>query len=90
VETRPAEAGGIEIDVIDNGPGMKAEVARHAFEPFYTTKGEDGVGLGLSVVYGIVKSHGGRIDLETAPGKGCRFNIFLPPGSDGDNGKDAG
>ena len=58
---------------------MAAEVARHAFEPFYSTKGDvGGVGLGLSVVYGIVKGHGGRIDLETAPGKGCRFSIWLP------------
>ena len=78
VSTRPGPDG-IEILVDDNGPGMAAEVARHAFEPFYSTKGDvGGVGLGLSVVYGIVKGHGGRIDLETAPGKGCRFSIWLP------------
>ncbi len=71
--------GGVTIEVADNGPGMEPEVARHAFEPFYTTKSEgSGVGLGLSVVYGIVKRHGGRIDLDTAPGEGCRFTIFLP------------
>ncbi len=76
--TRPV-AKGLEIVVADNGPGMAADVARHAFEPFYSTKSEDGgVGLGLSVVYGIVKSHSGRIDLETKPGEGCRFTIFLP------------
>lgn len=70
---------GIEIVVADTGPGMEAEVARHAFEPFYSTKGElGGTGLGLSVVYGIVKSHSGRIELETKPGQGCRFTIFLP------------
>jgi two-component system NtrC family sensor kinase len=78
VITRPV-AGGVEIEVVDNGPGMDTEVARHAFEPFYSTKSEDGgVGLGLSVVYGIVKSHSGRIDLETKPGEGCRFTIYLP------------
>ncbi|MCB1183140.1 HAMP domain-containing protein [bacterium] len=78
VTTRPATAGA-EIIVADNGPGMVADVARHAFEPFYTTKEEGGgVGLGLSVVYGIVKGHGGRIDLDTAPGQGCRFTIWLP------------
>ena len=78
VTTRPAPDG-LEVVVADNGPGMEAEVARHAFEPFYSTKGpEGGVGLGLSVVYGIVKGHGGRIDLDTAPGRGCRFTIFLP------------
>ncbi len=84
VTTAPT-TGGIEVQVADNGPGMEPEVARHAFEPFYTTKSEGkGVGLGLSVVYGIVKRHGGRIDLDTAPGQGCRFTIFLPenpPGS---------
>ncbi len=70
---------GVEITVADNGPGMSADVARHAFEPFFTTKEQgDGVGLGLSVVYGIVERHGGHIDLETAPDDGCRFTLFLP------------
>jgi signal transduction histidine kinase len=54
-------------------------VAAKAFEPFFTTKNAtSGVGLGLSVVYGIVRRHGGRLDLKTAPGKGCRFTITLP------------
>jgi len=76
--TRPVPKG-LEIVVADNGPGMATDVARHAFEPFYSTKSEgSGVGLGLSVVYGIVKSHNGRIDLDTKPGEGCRFTIFLP------------
>ena len=71
--------GGVQIEVRDDGPGMPPEVAGHAFEPFYTTKEEgQGVGLGLSVVYGIVERHHGRIELETAPGKGCRFLITLP------------
>lgn len=70
---------GVEITVTDTGPGMTDDVARHAFEPFFTTKDQgDGVGLGLSVVYGIVERHGGHIDLETAPGEGCRFILFLP------------
>ena len=78
VTTRPA-SGGLEIVVADNGPGMEPDVARHSFEPFYSTKSEaGGVGLGLSVVYGIVKGHSGLIDLHTAPGQGCRFTIFLP------------
>lgn len=71
--------GGVEITVGDSGPGMSEDVARHAFEPFFTTKEQgDGVGLGLSVVYGIVERHGGRIDLDTAPGEGSRFTLFLP------------
>lgn len=78
VTTRPAEEG-TRITVEDDGPGMTAEVAGHAFEPFYSTKDEGAsVGLGLSVVYGIVQRHGGRIDLDTAPGEGCKFTIFLP------------
>lgn len=78
LETRPV-ARGIEITVADNGPGMTPEVAQHAFEPFYTTKEQgSGVGLGLSVVYGIVQRHGGHVDLSTAPGEGCRFTLFLP------------
>ncbi len=84
ITTAPAK-GGIKVEVADNGPGMEPDVARHAFEPFYTTKDSGaGVGLGLSVVYGIIKRHGGRIDLDTAPDQGCRFTIFLPqnpPGS---------
>lgn len=77
IATRAVD-GGVEIHVADTGPGMSPEVARHAFEPFFTTKEQGGVGLGLSVVYGIVERHGGRIDLNTAPGKGCRFTLFFP------------
>ncbi|NOZ95317.1 MAG: HAMP domain-containing protein [Acidobacteria bacterium] len=77
--TRPGEAGGVEVEVADTGPGMPPEVAQHAFEPFFTTKEQgEGIGLGLSVVYGIVERHGGTIQLDTAIGKGCRFTISLP------------
>ncbi|HHQ47876.1 MAG TPA: HAMP domain-containing protein [Acidobacteria bacterium] len=77
--TRPAPEGGAVIEVADTGPGMPPEVAQHAFEPFFTTKEQgSGVGLGLSVVYGIVERHGGTIRLDTAVGEGCRFTISLP------------
>lgn len=69
---------GVTVSVEDNGPGMTPEVAARAFEPFFTTKSQGGVGLGLSVVYGIVERHGGHIDLQTAPGEGCRITLFLP------------
>jgi two-component system, NtrC family, sensor kinase len=70
---------GIAVDITDDGPGMSPEVAAHVFEPFFTTKPEDlGTGLGLSISQGIVKEHGGRITLTTAPGQGATFTIELP------------
>jgi CheY-like chemotaxis protein len=66
-----------EIDVADTGAGMDERTAARAFEPFFTTK-EDGTGLGLSTVYGIVQQHGGFLHLESAPGRGTRVRICLP------------
>jgi signal transduction histidine kinase len=69
----------IRLDVIDDGPGISAEVLPHIFEPFFSTKGPgDGTGLGLSVVYGIIEDHGGFISVESELGKGSRFSVFLP------------
>jgi PAS domain S-box-containing protein len=67
------------LTVRDTGCGMTTEVAERIFDPFYTTKkvGE-GTGMGLSVVHGIVKSHGGTIIVESTPGKGSVFSVFLP------------
>jgi len=62
----------------DTGTGMPAEVTKRAFEPFFTTKGKRGSGLGLSICYGIISRHQGKIDLETEVGKGTTFNIYLP------------
>ena len=70
---------GVEIAVEDDGPGMAPEVARQVFEPFFTTKSDSsGVGLGLAVVYGIMERHGGSVELDTAPGRGCRIALVLP------------
>lgn len=69
----------LKISVEDTGCGMTPDVKARMFEPFFTTKGEGkGTGLGLPTVLGIVKSHHGAIELETRPGEGTKFRIYLP------------
>jgi signal transduction histidine kinase len=62
----------------DTGIGMTEEIKQRCLEPFFSTKGERGTGLGLSMVYGIIERHRGRLDLESAPGQGTTFTISLP------------
>lgn len=67
---------GVRLTVSDNGPGMSAEQLKRIFDPFYTTRQQKGgTGLGLSVVHGIVESHGGKIDVESLPERGTTFLI---------------
>jgi len=73
--------GEVRIDVMDNGPGIPSEYIERVFDPFFTTKKEGvGTGLGLSVSYNIIKKNGGRMELDSQPGQGARFSIFLPLG----------
>ena len=67
------------LKVIDTGQGIESQTMEHIFEPFYTTKAVDkGTGLGLSVVHGIVQSHNGEIIVDSIPGSGTEFQVFLP------------
>jgi PAS domain S-box-containing protein len=66
------------LTVSDTGTGIDPETMEHLFEPFYSTKGEKGTGLGLATVYGIVKQHGGWISVDSVPGQGTTFEVLLP------------
>ncbi len=67
----------MRINVRDKGPGLNAEQARRAFDPFYTTKAK-GTGLGLPIARRIVEAHGGRVAVGEAAGPGAEFDITLP------------
>lgn len=71
---------GVTLEVIDAGTGMSEEIRTRCLEPFFSTKGEGGTGLGLSMVFGIIQRHGGTIDIESAEGAGTTFRICLPLG----------
>ncbi|MBN1201388.1 MAG: response regulator [Anaerolineae bacterium] len=68
---------GVRLEIEDTGVGMDSQTVNHLFEPFYSTK-ENGTGLGLSTSYGIIESHGGNIQVESKPGAGSCFTIWLP------------
>jgi len=68
----------VRLEVRDSGIGMSAEVRERAFEPFFTTKGRAGTGLGLAEVYGIVKRHRGRTEIESTPGVGTTIRLVFP------------
>jgi two-component system, NtrC family, sensor kinase len=84
----PADIGGpraefVCIEVRDEGAGIEAEHLPHLFEPFFTTKDVGtGTGLGLAVAYGIVRDHGGWIEVRSEPGNGATFRVFLPKGTE--------
>ena len=74
-----SEGPTVWVDVIDTGRGILPENLQRIFDPFFTTKaGRKGTGLGLSVTYGIVREHGGAIEVESRPGQGTRFHLEFP------------
>jgi CheY-like chemotaxis protein/anti-sigma regulatory factor (Ser/Thr protein kinase) len=79
VATRTVDDGAV-VTVADTGVGMSESVKRRIFEPFFSTKGPKGTGLGLAMVYGIVSRHGGEVSVESIEGAGSTFTIRLPPG----------
>jgi signal transduction histidine kinase len=72
------QAGDVIVEVIDSGTGMTAEVRQRCLEPFFTTKGDGGTGLGLAMVFGIIKRHQGTLEIDSEQGKGTTIRIRLP------------
>jgi len=74
-----AHNGSVEIEVVDTGGGIPREDIHRIFDPFFTTKASGrGTGLGLSVSYGIIKEHSGKIDVRSTPGRGTSFHVEFP------------
>jgi len=68
----------VVLEVSDTGTGMDEETRKRCLEPFYSTKGQRGTGLGLAMVYGVVQRHDGTIEIESAPGQGATFRLVFP------------
>jgi PAS domain S-box-containing protein len=79
LSSHPASVGWLLLEVSDSGSGLAPEIRQRIFEPFFSTRKKDGgTGLGLSVVHGIVKSHGGEIIVKDSEGGGATFQVYLP------------
>jgi two-component system sensor histidine kinase PilS (NtrC family) len=78
VRAAPAQGGGATVEVADSGEGIAPEDLGRIFDPFFTTK-RHGLGLGLATVHRVVEAHGGRVEVDSAPGCGSAFTVHLPP-----------
>jgi two-component system NtrC family sensor kinase len=79
ISTSNPDENNIKISIGDNGIGIPEDDIPHIFEPFFSTKREtSGIGLGLAIVHGIVKTHNGKIEVESELGKGTIISITLP------------
>jgi signal transduction histidine kinase/CheY-like chemotaxis protein len=74
-----AAGGAVVVEVADDGVGMDEPTRRRCLEPFFTTKGERGTGLGLAMVYGAAQRHGAQVEIESAPGRGTTVRLVFPP-----------
>jgi len=70
---------GAWLEVQDNGPGMTPEIKARILEPLFTTKGDQGTGLGIPIVSAFTQRHGGRLEIESKPGQGASFKMWFPP-----------
>jgi signal transduction histidine kinase len=78
LRTSQPNSAEVALEVEDTGSGMTAEVRARCLDPFFTTKGDEGTGLGLAMVLGIVQRHRASIDIQSQPGEGTTFSITLP------------
>jgi signal transduction histidine kinase/CheY-like chemotaxis protein len=83
--TTRSTSRGVSVEVRDTGSGMDEATRRRCLEPFYTTKGEHGSGLGLAMVYGMVKRHQGEMEIESVLGTGTTIRLLLPVGEAADH-----
>ena len=79
ISAQETEGPFVRVDIIDSGCGIAPENLKHIFEPFFSTKAnQGGTGLGLSITYGLVQELGGRIKVESKVNEGTTFIIYLP------------
>jgi signal transduction histidine kinase len=83
IKLGPGRAGEVVLDVRDNGNGIPADVLPRIFDPFYSTKAQGGTGLGLAISRKIVEESGGRMEVQSEPGKGTRFIVTLRAAAEG-------